>query len=352
MDAGTGVAAPYLPNPAARSVHGHGPAHAAADHSHIMSQFAGLAIGGMGMPSNPAHVPLGPGHFMVGSDGQFVLAPMPAAQPLAMGHAQEHHFNNFAMPAGGFAPSYLGMPMPLMPFTPGRAAATQPRVERSSSDVPGLENRRGSYSTTESTPATPFYGAVSQRDGPRVANLDRSAYTTPSPQQMVLGSLHGEPAKPAVSAMSDGHIDDLLKKDPAVPRAVPAVFTPPGQMKSLEQSLENRIPGNRNVYIRGLHPTTDDRLLYEFAARFGPVETSKAIIDTNTGACKGYSSPARCLDVLCGAYDFAGSALPSLSMSTTPSRASVASTVSAMRLDLLAFVSVTPRACHVCSSAW
>jgi RNA recognition motif-containing protein len=58
-------------------------------------------------------------------------------------------------------------------------------------------------------------------------------------------------------------------------------------MKTLEQSLENRIPGNRNVYIRGLHPTTDDDLLYAYAIRFGAVETSKAIIDTGTGACKG-----------------------------------------------------------------
>ncbi|KAJ6447054.1 sporulation-specific protein [Purpureocillium lavendulum] len=290
MDTSTGVAGQYLANPAGRNVHGHGPTHTGADHGlgHMMSQFAGLSLGGMGMPNNSAPLPLGPGHFMVGSDGQFVLAPMPAAQPMGMSHSQEHPYNSYPMPTGGYGPPYVGLPMPLMPYTPGRANTTQPRVERGNSDVPGLENRRGSYSTTESTPATPFYGAMSQRDGPRVASLDRSAYTTPSPQQMGLTSLHGEAAKSAIPTVSDSHIDDLLKKDPAIPRAVPAVFTPPGQMKSLEQSLENRIPGNRNVYIRGLHPTTDDRLLYEFAARFGPVETSKAIIDTNTGACKGF----------------------------------------------------------------
>ncbi|GJN69535.1 hypothetical protein PLIIFM63780_000273 [Purpureocillium lilacinum] len=290
MDAGTGVAAQYLPNPAGRNVHGHGPAHASADHGlgQMMSQFTGLSLGGMGMHNNSAPLPLGPGHFVVGSEPQFLLAPMAAGQPMGMSHSQDHPYNNYGMPAGSYGPPYVGLPMPLMPYTPGRANATQPRVERINSDVPGLENRRGSYSTTESTPATPFYGTMSQRDGPRVASLDRSAYTTPSPQQMGLSSLHGEAAKSAIPAVSDSHIDDLLKKDPAIPRAVPAVFTPPGQMKSLEQSLENRIPGNRNVYIRGLHPTTDDRLLYEFAARFGAVETSKAIIDTNTGACKGF----------------------------------------------------------------
>ncbi|RDA87393.1 hypothetical protein CP532_7027 [Ophiocordyceps camponoti-leonardi (nom. inval.)] len=294
MDAGTGVAAPFYPNPAGRNMHGHIPAHA-ADPGSMMGHFAGLTLGGMGMPNNGGPLPLGPGHFMMGSDGQFVLAPMPAAQPMGMSHSQEHPYNNFALPAGGYGAPYVGLPMPLMPFTPGRANTAQPRLDRGSNDVPGLENRRGSYSTTESTPATPFYGTVSQRDGgPRVASLDCSAYTTPSPQQMGLAALHSEPAKSSVPAVSERVIEDLLKKEPAIPRAVPAVFTPPGQMKSLEQSLENRIPGNRNVYIRGLHPTTDDRLLYEFASRFGSVETSKAIIDTNTGACKGFGFAKFC----------------------------------------------------------
>jgi hypothetical protein len=80
----------------------------------------------------------------------------------------------------------------------------------------------------------------------------------------------------------------LLKQDPPIPDAVPAVFTPPSHTKSIEQCLENRIHGNRNVYIRGLHPTTDDELLHKYASRFGKVEQSKAIIDTSTGACKGY----------------------------------------------------------------
>jgi RNA recognition motif-containing protein len=100
-----------------------------------------------------------------------------------------------------------------------------------------------------------------------------------------MSALHVETSKPAV--VSEAILEELSNRKPAIPKAVPAVFTPPGQMKSLEQSLENRIPGNRNVYIRGLHPTTDDELLFLFASRFGAVETSKAIIDTGTGACKG-----------------------------------------------------------------
>ena len=225
--------------------------------------------------------------YVLGPDGQYVLAPM-NHQPLGMNHGNENPYSGFGIPAGTYGSPYVGLPMPLMPYTPGRPNVAQPRVDRGPSEVPGLENRRGSYSTTESTPATPFYGTVSQRDvGPRVASLDRSAYTTPSPQQLGLPALQTDITKPAIAVVPDRTIEDFLKQDPAVPRAVPAVFTPPSQMKSLEQSLENRIPGNRNVYIRGLHPTTDDELLYKFASRFGPVETSKAIIDTGTGACKG-----------------------------------------------------------------
>ena len=290
MDAGNSVAASYLANPTGRNVHGHGPSHTNADPSTaMMNQFAGLSLGQMNMSGNSAPVPMGPGHtFMVGSDGQFLLAPMHSSQPMGMTHSNDNHYHGFGMPAAnGYGNPYVGLQMPMMPYTPGRPVA-HPRVERGQSEVPGLENRRGSYSTTESTPATPFYGAVAQRDGgPRVASLDRSAYTTPSPQQFGVTSLHSDAAKAASNVAPDVNIDDILKIDPPVPRAVPAVFTPPSQMKGVDQSLENRIPGNRNVYIRGLHPTTDDELLFKFASRFGPVETSKAIIDTATGACKG-----------------------------------------------------------------
>jgi hypothetical protein len=94
-------------------------------------------------------------------------------------------------------------------------------------------------------------------------------------------------AVPKASQPIDEEILALLKQDPPIPDAVPAVFTPPTHMKTIEQCLENRIQGNRNVYIRGLHPTTDDELLLKYASRFGKVEQSKAIIDTSTGACKG-----------------------------------------------------------------
>ncbi|KAL1874785.1 hypothetical protein VTK73DRAFT_139 [Phialemonium thermophilum] len=155
-------------------------------------------------------------------------------------------------------------------------------------DVPGLENRRESYSTTESTPATPYFGSVSDRGNTARIAVVRSAYNTPSPDQgQGPNGLEGAGARKS-PAMSDIKLGQLLEQEPKIPQAIPAVFTLPYHVKSLHQCLENRIVGNRNVYIRGLHPTTDDELLLKYAERFGPVEQSKAIIDTTTGACKGF----------------------------------------------------------------
>jgi len=261
-----------------RSIHGHHfPGASDPAMAGVVNQLQGLGLSGPSMVRHAAGIPGHPA-YMISPD--YVLASM------SSGHG---------MPFDGYGagPSpYVGHGqygnycLPMMPYTPGRAP-TMVRHERHS-DVPGLENRRSSYSTNESTPATPYYPA--QRDNaPRIASLDRSTYTTPSPQGLSMGVLQPvDPNKGAVlSQPVDRNLEELLKKEPVIPKAVPAVFTPPGQMKTLEQSLENRIPGNRNVYIRGLHPTTDDALLHSFAFRFGPVETSKAIIDTTTGACKG-----------------------------------------------------------------
>ncbi|KAF5026870.1 hypothetical protein F66182_1066 [Fusarium sp. NRRL 66182] len=290
MDGNTG-AAPYLSNQPDRR-----PQHLAipgpTDHSAMMSQFQGMSLAGMNMASaHTAPIPMQQ-PCMVMPEG-YVLASMPGSQSIPISHPHEAGYANYHV-NGPFAHPYMSGP--LVPYTPARANAGHPRGDRTQSEVPGLENRRGSYSTTESAPATPFYVGVPQarENGPRVAG-DRSAYTTPSPHQFALASHHNEATNKArPSPVSDRVLDELLEKSPAIPKAVPAVFTPPGQMKSLDQSLENRIPGNRNVYIRGLHPTTDDELLYYYASRFGEVETSKAIIDTATGACKGFGFAKFC----------------------------------------------------------
>lgn len=269
------------------SQQGHNMGHGSDGLGAVMNQFSSLAL-----PSGPAMSP--------GSQVQAHHAYCASQDPSMA-------YQGFHMPLVGMSPEgqypyalsgqyplqagFAPMPVPYhsVPYTPGRMPSFHERysdrytdryTERSSGDVPALENRRGSYSTTESTPATPFFGSASERAANARAPVIPSSYTTPSPEQVV-----AQAPKPQIL---DQELVDLLKQEPIIPDAVPAVFTPPTHMKSIEQCLENRISGNRNVYIRGLHPTTDDELLLQYASRFGKVEQSKAIIDTATGACKGY----------------------------------------------------------------
>ena len=232
--------------------------------------------------------------FFMTADGQVFCGPVPGmypAPPLGTGQLADGPYGfsagmpYIAQAPYGYLPGY-----PMLPYTPGRTGYYADRSDHLYKDVPGLENRRGSYSTTESVPGTPYYGTSSLRDqATQIAPVDRSPFgSTPSPQQ--IGQPHVQQAAkpmPYRTIPVDVDINALLLQHPAIPRAVPAVFTPRESMRTLDQSLSNPISGNRNVYIRGLHPHTDDETLAAYAARFGRVETSKAIIDTSTGACKG-----------------------------------------------------------------
>ncbi|KAK3379979.1 hypothetical protein B0T24DRAFT_675714 [Lasiosphaeria ovina] len=257
------------------SSHGHHMGHPSDNMGAVLNQFSTLALpSGHGLPGGSNLSQVQAHHAYCTPEQQVAYQGYPV--PLHVGMTPEGAYpfglsGQFPVQSG-FAP--LSVPYHAMPYTPGRVASYGDRC----SEVPGLENRRGSYSTTESTPPTPFFGSASERGGASRIAVIRSSYTTPSPEQIV----------PKAPQPLDDDMLMLLKQDPAIPEAVPAVFTPPTHTKSVEQCLENRINGNRNVYIRGLHPTTDDELLHRYASRFGKVEQSKAIIDTSTGACKGF----------------------------------------------------------------
>lgn len=271
--------------------------------SQMMSQFASFTMPATNMAAPSAlgagQLPLGTSQYFYNpADNTYLVAPaMYPTQPLAPTQLPENAYSSYAAPmpylTQGTYPSYIPG-FPIMPYTPSRATSGYypERAEQYHKEVPGLENRRSSYSTTnESAPGTPNYGPVLQREqGTQIAAVDRSPFgSTPSPQQLSSQHTDQQVAKPLPykTIPINVDIDALLCQHPAIPRAVPAVFTPRESMRTLDQSLSNPIHGNRNVYIRGLHPNTDDETLAAYAARFGKVETSKAIIDTATGACKG-----------------------------------------------------------------
>jgi hypothetical protein len=262
----------------------------------MATMFAGLTMPSSNMAATAGMpgglMPFNSNQYYMTAEGQLVMAPP---------SVYNQHMAPTGMPENSYA-AYPSMPyfaqhtypgyLPgysMMPYTPSRGNGYYPdRSDQSHKDVPGLDNRRGSYSTNESAPGTPYYGAVSQ-PGTQIAAVDRSPFgSTPSPQQLSLQHQE-QPGKPLPykTVPINVDLDALLIQAPSIPRAVPAVFTPRENMRTLDQSLSNPIAGNRNVYIRGLHPNTDDETLAAYAARFGKIETSKAIIDTSTGACKG-----------------------------------------------------------------
>lgn len=260
---------------------------------HVASQFSGLGIANCPPGANmSAQVPM-TGHMFYTADGQLVYAPGPIYSS-APAHLGDSTYNSYqaALPYltqaayHGYLPGYSAA---MQPYTPGKNSYLD-RADFLSKDVPGLDNRRGSYSTNESAPGTPIYGTISQHGGGHIAVLDRSPFgSTPSPQQYTTQPVTGMvKSLPFKKIPVDVDIDALVKQHPAIPVAVPAVFTPQERIRTLDQSLANPITGNRNVYIRGLHPDTDDETLAAYATRFGLIETSKAIIDNQTGACKGY----------------------------------------------------------------
>lgn len=81
------------------------------------------------------------------------------------------------------------------------------------------------------------------------------------------------------------NLDELVMREPPIPRAVPALWTNQEDL-SLAKCLQNP-EGITNIYIRGFMPDTTDEDLHRWACRFGEIESCKAIIEQDTGKCKG-----------------------------------------------------------------
>lgn len=222
-------------------------------------------------------------------DGRLMVAGMqspqstfqqaPAAfKPTATQYLPQINFQNY-LPG---QPIVSALPQP-------HTWASQPMAK----EVPDLaEPRRTSWSSNEeNAPRTPFFGAVSHTDyQPGIAVTDRSlsngfAYSNPSTQQM------SQPYLPLqIGKGSDGQytyldLDALTQQEPAIPSAVPAPWSSNSQ-RTLDKALKNEF-GITNVYIRGLLPDTTDDMLHSYAARFGEIISCKAILDLETGLCKG-----------------------------------------------------------------
>lgn len=167
-------------------------------------------------------------------------------------------------------------------------------------DVPGLDaNRRGSWSSNdENGPTTPGMPVTVNQDYyTNAAGLDRAPmvgfpFATPSPPSIIQPYVAGpmQPMKcPDNKNYESVNLDILTQQPPAIPRAVPALWTNQEDL-SLAKCLQNP-EGITNIYIRGFLPEVTDQDVHDYAARFGEIESCKAIIDMDTGKCKGYVPP-------------------------------------------------------------
>lgn len=93
------------------------------------------------------------------------------------------------------------------------------------------------------------------------------------------------------------NLDHIVQQEPPIPRAVPALWTNQEDM-TLAKCLQNP-EGITNVYIRGFMPDTTDEDLHRWASRFGEIESCKAIIDQDTGKCKGYVKTILIVKYIC-----------------------------------------------------
>ena len=154
------------------------------------------------------------------------------------------------------------------------------------SNLAGFDpTRRGSWSSEENAANNQAAALQGQSDYYNVP-VPYMATGAPASQHYIAGPI--QPMKCQDNKSYEMvNLDELVNRDPPIPRAVPALWTNQEEL-SLAKCLQNP-EGITNVYIRGFMPDTTDEDLHCWASRFGEIESCKAIIEQDTGKCKGYA---------------------------------------------------------------
>ncbi|KKK25220.1 hypothetical protein ARAM_001040 [Aspergillus rambellii] len=142
------------------------------------------------------------------------------------------------------------------------------------------EQKGAGISVSDGGNHSEYFPTVSGIDGTSMTNYGLNGMTQPAQ-----GCLQFQMMKtPTGYILQD--LESLVQQEPVIPRAVPAMWTNPTDL-TLAKCLENR-EGITNVYIRGFLPETTDEMLNSYASRFGKIDRCKAIVDLETGLCKGF----------------------------------------------------------------
>ncbi|KAI9842519.1 MAG: hypothetical protein M1837_007113 [Sclerophora amabilis] len=255
---------------------------------------------GMNAPMS-AGPPLGPGpahgnnpaHYNYLPGGAY-LFPFPGYPPYAtvprhgfFGPSGQQTHIPFPPNVTAFGPAGISAGYQYGPCTP------QPTF----SDVPGLEHRQSDSGSGDdrgrsSSPDTPNLGATNHaaqnapvgpsNGSPRILY----GYETPSPPQFGGPDERLTMPKDPLNHHSVS-IYGAHDEPPLIPSPAMAGVFPPGSRKPLNLCLANS-NNTKNVYIRGLHPQTSDETLLGYGTQFGTVQSAKAIIEMQTGDCKGF----------------------------------------------------------------
>ena len=212
-----------------------------------------------------------------------------SANPIGKGNAYYQFPDGSVMMAGANAyQPYYNVQSSIPSSQINARSNWQPQQFPDASGIPGL--RRSSWSSNEEVgPSTPQFGQNYQPNVP-VVNLSPDPWSTPSPEQLSQYYKGREIFKVREGGDEAGYAQTnylaVTQAEPAIPFAIPAIFTENSGRGSLQKILENA-GETENVYIRGLHPDTTDDMLYGYGIRFGDIQSCKAIIEHPTGRCKG-----------------------------------------------------------------
>jgi RNA recognition motif. (a.k.a. RRM, RBD, or RNP domain) len=152
-------------------------------------------------------------------------------------------------------------------------------------DVSGLGPAcSGSWGSEDNGQITPVVGLVGQSEIYNGCFQYMPPVSANMTQQYIAGSI--QPMKCSDNKSYEMvDLDELIQREPPIPRAVPALWTNQEEV-SLAKCLQNP-EGITNIYIRGFMPDTTDEDLVRWGSRFGEIESCKAIIEQDTGKCKG-----------------------------------------------------------------
>ncbi|KAI8976947.1 hypothetical protein BDB01DRAFT_727084 [Pilobolus umbonatus] len=102
--------------------------------------------------------------------------------------------------------------------------------------------------------------------------------------------LHPAPSSPPFSPTYN---NPYLLSQPPFPLPIPSPLLTATHMELKKRQLEQEYLHlsqyhPQNIYVRGLSVTETDESFYELCSVYGPIQSSKAILDQKTGECKGY----------------------------------------------------------------